>query len=210
MRSFWVGAVALLLAGCGSLIGPSNPPPQIYVLKPVFKPLYDVPKVAWQLAVSRPEMAEMLDTDRIVLVRNSTLDYYADAQWTDTSSRLLQDLLIDAFEKSGRILGVGRDTGEVRSDYILQTQVRDFEAQYASENGIPTVVVSISSQMIAARTRDVIATFEATQRVPAAQNSVPAVVDAFDAAASADLEDVARWSLRAPAGSNSEKARNGR
>lgn len=209
MRSFWVGAVALLLAGCGSLIGPSNPPPQIYVLKPVFKPLYDVPKVAWQLAVSRPEMAEMLDTDRIVLVRNSTLDYYADAQWTDTSSRLLQDLLIDAFEKSGRILGVGRDTGEVRSDYILQTQVRDFEAQYASENGIPTVVVSISSQMIAARTRDVIATFEATQRVPAAQNSVPAVVDAFDAAASADLEDVARWSLRAPAGSNSEKARNG-
>ncbi len=210
MKSYCAGAfaflLALLLAGCGSLLGPSNPPPQIYVLKPQLTVLGDAPAVSWQLAVSRPEMAQMLDTDRIVLVRGAIMDYYADAQWTDPTSRLLQELLVEAFEKSGKILGVGRDTGEVRADYILQTQVRDFEAQYQGGNGAPTVSVVISAQLTAARTRDVTASFEATKSVPAAQNTVPAVVEAFDAATSAALEDIARWALRTPSAAGSAGA----
>jgi cholesterol transport system auxiliary component len=202
MKSYCAGAFAflpvLLLAGCGSLLGPSNPPPQIYVLKPPLAVLADAPAVSWQLAVSRPEMAQMLDTDRIALVRGAIMDYYADAQWTDASSRLLQGLLIEAFAKSGKILGVGRDTGEVRADYVLQTQVRDFEAQYQGGNGVPTVSIVISAQLTAARTREVVASFEATRDVPAAQNTVPAVVETFDAATSAALEDIARWALRTP------------
>jgi cholesterol transport system auxiliary component len=198
MKPYCAAAMALLLSGCGGLLGPSNPPPQIYVLKPRLEVLTDAPAVSWQLAISRPEMAETLDTDRIALIRGATMDYYADAQWTDTASRLLQALLVEAFQSSGRILGVGRDTGEVRADYILQTQVRDFEAQYQGENGAPTVVVAMSARLTAARTRAVVASFEASRSVSAAQNSVPAVIEAFDTAASEALEDIARWALRTP------------
>lgn len=198
MRQSLAGVLLLLLAGCGSLLGPSNPPLQIYVLRPRLEALQDVPTASWQIAVARPEMAQMLDTDRVALVRGATMDYYADAQWTDTASRLLQTDLMAAFEKSGKILGVGRDTGEVRADYVLQTQVRDFEAQYVSDNGAPSVAVVISARLTAARTREVIATFEASRSVAAAQNTVPAVVEAFDQATSAALEDIARWALQAP------------
>jgi len=198
MKPYHAGVLALLLSGCGSLLEPSNPPMQIYVLRPRLEALSDAPAASWQLAVARPEMAQMLDTDRVALVRGATMDYFADAQWTDTSSRLLQTGLISAFEKSGRILGVGRDTGEVRADYVLQTGVRDFEAQYQSDTGAPTVVVVISARLTSARAREVVATFEASRSAAAAQNNVPAVVEAFDEATSAALEDIVRWALRVP------------
>jgi cholesterol transport system auxiliary component len=210
MKAYCAAALFLVLAGCGSLLEPSNPPLQIFLLKPRLEALGDAPKASWQLAVAAPEMAQMLDTHRIVLVRGATMDYYADAQWTDPASRLLQGLLVEAFKESGKIVGVGRDTGEVRADYILQTQVRDFEAQYQDENGAPTVVVSISAQLTAARTREVVASFETTKNVPAAQNSVPAVVDAFGAATRAALEDIARWALRTPPATGPASAVSGR
>jgi cholesterol transport system auxiliary component len=198
MRRYLAGGLALLLAGCGSLLEPSNPPLQIYLLRPQLEALPDAPKVSWQLAIARPEMARTMDTERIALTRAATMDYYADAQWSDAASRLLQQLLIESFEKSGRILGVGQDAGEVRTDYMLQTEVRDFEAHYDSENGPPQVVVALSAKLIEARSRDVIGSFTTSHSIAASQNSVPAVVDAFNAATAAVLEDVASWTLRAP------------
>lgn len=209
MKAYCAAALFLVLAGCGSLLEPSNPPLQIFLLKPQLKALGDAPKASWQLAVAAPEMAQMLDTHRIVLVRGATMDYYADAQWADQTSHLLQDLLIEAFEKSGKIVGVGRDTGEIRADYVLHTQVRDFESQYQNENAPPAVMVSISAQLTAVRTRDVVASFDTTKTVPAAQNSVPAVVDAFDAATQSALEDIALWALRAPAAAGPAGAASG-
>jgi cholesterol transport system auxiliary component len=168
------------------------------MLKPQLEALPDAPKVSWQLAVARPEMPRTMDTERIALTRAATLDYYADAQWTDPVSRLLQQLLIEAFEKSGRILGVAQDSGEVRADYMLQTELRDFEAHYDSETGTPQVVVSLSAKLIEARSRDVIGSFATSHSAAASQNSVPAVVEAFNTATAAALEDVASWTLRAP------------
>jgi cholesterol transport system auxiliary component len=198
MKPYVAGGFALLLAGCGSLLGPSNPPLQIYMLKPQLEALSDAPNVSWQLAVARPEMPRTMDTERIALTRAAMLDYYADAQWPDPTSRLLQQLLIEAFERSGKILGVAQDSGEVRADYMLQTEVRNFEARYESENGTPQVVVSLSAKLIEARSRNVIGSFTTSHSIPASQNSVPAVVEAFNGATAAALEDVASWTLRAP------------
>jgi cholesterol transport system auxiliary component len=198
-RVFAAVAAALVLAGCGgSLLGPSEPPPQIYILKPEFRPIDDAPSVGWQLSIAEPDTAQTLQTARIALQRGQTMDYYADAQWTDSTPRLLQSLVVQAFETSGRVRGIAPESAGARADYVLETETRSFQAQYPADNGVPSVVVTIVARLVTAGHGDVIGTFETSHDAQAAQNTVPAVVQAFDAATSQSLEDIVEWTLKVP------------
>jgi cholesterol transport system auxiliary component len=188
-------AVLLLLSGCSGLIGPSGPPPQIYVLQPDLRALDDAPRVTWQLAVAAPDASESLDTPRIALHRGATLDYFADARWTDAVPLLVQAKLVEAFEKSARIPAVAATSDAVRADYVLETTLRDFQARYDSPNGAPTIVVDIVVHVVTVGRNDVIATHDFHQEAPAARNDIPSVVAAFNQAAGAAFEEIAGWTL---------------
>src|SRR5690606_34016020 len=125
-------AIGALAAGCTSVIpGATAEPPKIYDLTP--KSTFDpkIPKVRWQLVVDTPVAQASLNTTRIALSRTPiTVDYYARAVWTDTAPKLVQTRLIESFENSGKIISVGRDAVCLRSDYILKTELRHFEALY--------------------------------------------------------------------------------
>ena len=190
------GAALLMLAGCGGLLGPSGPPLQLYRLRPTF-PAAGGPSVSWQLAVARPLAPQSLDTERIALMRGAMMDYYADAQWNDSAPRLVQSLLVEAFEKSGRILAVAGESGAVHADYTLECEIRDFDAQYASDNGAPMIVVEIEARLLGPH-GTVVASLDAKQTAPASANSVPSAVAAFDQAVSATLAQIVTWTLSAP------------
>jgi cholesterol transport system auxiliary component len=197
-RGVIAGSVAMLsLTGCGSLLGPSGPPPQIYRLDPVLPAWAAGSNVSWQLAVARPAATQTLDTERIALMRGVAMDYYADAQWNDSVPRLVQSLLIEAFERSGRILAVARESDGVRPDYTLETEIRDFDAQYATENSAPTVVVDIMARLLGQQ-GSVVASHEVKQSAPAAANNVASVVGAFDQALGAALAQIVTWTLQLP------------
>jgi cholesterol transport system auxiliary component len=197
-RHLVVGTAALFgLTGCGSLIGPSGPPPQIYRLAPEFPPAAGGAPASWQLAVAPPNASQTLDTVRITLVRGETMDYYADAQWNDTAPRLVQSLLVEAFEQSGRIAAVAPESAGLHANYVLATDIRDLDAQYDSANGAPNVVVEIEAKLVGDRGK-VVASFDARQSARATQNSVAAVVAAFDQATGATLAQIVTWTLQAP------------
>ena len=197
-RGLLVSSTALLLlSGCGGLIGPSNPPPQIYVLDPDLRALNDGPAVAWQLAVAAPDASESLDTPRIALHRGATLDYFADARWTDAVPLLVQAKLVEAFEKSGRIPAVAATSDAVRADYVLETTLRDFQARYDGANGVPVIVVDIVAHIVTVGRNDVIATHDFHQEATAARNDIPSVVAAFNQASGAAFEEIAGWTMRA-------------
>ena len=139
---------SLALSGCGSLIGPSDPPLQIYRLAPEFPAAAGGAPVTWQLSVGRPTTAQTLDSERVALVRGATMDYYADAQSDDTVPRLVQSLLVEAFERSGRIAAVAPESEGLRTDFMLVTELRDFEAQYGDANGAPIVTVDIAAKLL--------------------------------------------------------------
>lgn len=190
------GAAMLALAGCGSLLGPSGPPLQLYRLRPAFPPMGG-PSVSWQLAVARPSAPQSLETERIALMRGAMMDYYADAQWNDSAPRLVQSLLVEAFEKSGRILAVAAESGGMHGDYTLECEIRDFDAQYASDNGVPVIVVEIEARLLGPH-GTVVASLDAKQAQPASANSVASVVAAFDQATAATLAQIVTWTLSAP------------
>ncbi|MGH6871944.1 MAG: ABC-type transport auxiliary lipoprotein family protein [Rhizomicrobium sp.] len=187
-------AATVLLAGCGSLLSPSNPPAQIYVLDPGFSALPGA-AVDWALVIGQTDVPNVYDTERLALKRNETMDYYANTQWTDSTPRMLQSLMVEAFEKSGRIKAVARDSGGVRGDYVLTSELRHFEALYDQGDGAPQVNVNIVVKLLALPRRDVLATHDAFQRVRATANSVPAVVQAFNQATGATIADIVQWAL---------------
>jgi cholesterol transport system auxiliary component len=191
-----VGGSTLVLAGCGGIVGPSDPPPQIYVIQPQLQALSSMPKVPWQLVVGQPSASESLDTLRIALIRGQALDYYANAQWTDSVPLLFQTLLVQSFENSGKVVAVASATEGVRADYVLGTEIRNFEAHYASDNGAPTIVVDVVARLLTVDQRDVTATLFSRHEAPAARNDLPSVVSAFDQAVGATLGEIAAWTLR--------------
>ncbi|HEY7977902.1 MAG TPA: ABC-type transport auxiliary lipoprotein family protein [Rhizomicrobium sp.] len=183
------------LSACGGLLGPSEAPPQIYVLHPQFGPVDRAPAVQWQFGVTEPVSPAVFDNKRITLILGQTMDYYADSSWSDQTPDLLQSLLVEAFEKSGKIKAVGRNSAGVRADILVTTEIRDFSAHYDVKDGIPTIVVDIVAKLVTATRHDVIATFDARREVRASVNSVPAVVAAFNDATGHAINDIVSWSL---------------
>lgn len=208
-RRALLAAVPLLLglAGCGSLIGPSNPPPQIYVLNPTFAPV-DAPTVSWQLSVARPDAADVYDTQRIAILRDGVMDYYADAQWTDETEPLLQRMLVTGFEKSGHIPAVASERDGMHTDDILQIEVRNFVARYDNDDGAPTADVELVAKLLTADRHMVIGTLDSHHEALASANSIPAAVAAFNVATGQAVDEIVGWTLRtgqAPASASDEK-----
>jgi cholesterol transport system auxiliary component len=196
-RGLLLGGAAITLAACGGIIGPQNPPAQIYLLQPSFAAV-EGPTVPWQLAVEQPTTVDSLDRQRIAIYRGDTMDYYADAEWTDQAPALIQTLLVQAFEKSGKISGVARDSDGLHADYLLQLELRDFEARFDTPDGAPTVVVTIVARLLKAPGREVVATLYSSHQARASENKIPAAVAAFNQATGETMEEIVAWALRAP------------
>jgi cholesterol transport system auxiliary component len=187
------------LTGCSGLIGPSGAP-KLYMLRPADAPAVNGPKVNWALSIPVPDASAALDSDRIAILRPpASLDYYAGAAWPDHLPILVQSALLEAFEDSGRIKAVARDSDGAHADYILATDLRDFEARYDKPDGAPTAVVRIGAKLIGALKRDIAAEFDAAEEVQAGANSVDAAVAALDEALARALTKIVAWALAAQA-----------
>jgi cholesterol transport system auxiliary component len=198
-RALLLGGAALALAGCSDLIGPSTAPVQLYALKPSGGAPTVGPKVPWHLSVGMPTATDYLDRSRIALIKSDTsVDYFADSQWTDHLPMLVQEALVEAFENSGRIDGVAAESDGFKADYVLQTDLRDFEARYDQPDGIPTAVIRIEAKIAPTIGRNIVSSLQASHQVQATQNSVAAAVQAMDAALGQALSDIVNWALSQP------------
>src|SRR5258706_3070967 len=192
------GASAIVLGACSGIIGRRASSP-IYVLRPSYAPASAGPPVRWQLTVELPEAPDALDSMRIVLLQPSgQMDYYADANWQDRLPSALQGTLVEAFEASGRMQAVGRDTEGLKSDYLLVTDIRDFQARYSAPDAAPTAVVRIVAKLIATRTRTIVVSKDAHAEIQAARNDVPSVIAAFNQALAAVQSQIVEAALNAP------------
>lgn len=192
------GLSSVTLAACSGIVGPPEASP-LYQLKPAVPAASGGGRVPWQLSITLPETPDSLDTDRIVLVQpDNRLDFYANARWPDRVPFLVQSALIEAFENSGRIGAVGRDTEGLKSNYFLLTDIRDFQARYDAPDAPPTVVIRIATKMIAANTRTIVRSMTAKAESATTVNSVPAVAGAFNQALASAVGQIVNWALDAP------------
>ena len=197
-RLLLAGVSGLALAGCGGLIGPTEAP-RLYVLKPALPKAAQGAKADWALSIALPDATAGLDSQRIAILRPPAgMDYFADAAWPDRLSVLVQNALLQAFEDCGRIDAVAPDSDGTHADYILATDLRDFEARYDQPDGVPVAVVRIGARLVGAVKRNIAGRFEAAEEVPATQNSVEAAVAALDEALARALVKIVAWALDMP------------
>ena len=175
-------------------------PTTLYTLTPknTFPP--DLPSVNWQLVVELPTAAAGIDSSRIALSHDPfTLEYYAKAAWTDNAPGMVQTLLIESFERTGKIVAVGPELAGLRPDFILKTDLRAFQANYRGGDPVPTVVVRVSAKLVAMPQRRIVRAIDSDKSVKAAGSKFEDVLNAFDDALGHVLKDIVVYTLTTPA-----------
>ena len=209
MRSLRLGlALAVLAGAAGCSLPGTGDPPQLYTLTP--KSTFDasLPRVEWQLVVERPVAAAGINTQRIAYQRSPvTLDYFARASWTDLAPALVQTLLIESFENTGRIRAVSRESTQLRPDYILQTELREFQAENDASGRQPIARVRLNGKLIRMPDRTIVGNRTVSRTATSARSDIEGIVLAFDEALGGVMKEMVEWALRAP-GTTDRPTRN--
>ena len=199
-RPALIAAVLIgLLAGCGGLL-PSPPERQLYRVSPQVSFAAGLPHVAAQLLVATPTAPAGLDTRRIALTRSPvSLDYFADAEWTDRVPFVVQAALVEAFDKSAALAGVGPESLGLRVDFVLDTAITEFQAAYASPDRPPQAAVALNAKLIRMPDRKMVAQASFRADSPASGKTLAEIVHAFDAALGEAARNIVIWAVTNPA-----------
>ena len=198
-RRWLSSAVALALTGCAGLLG-VGPAPHLYRITATSTYLANLPHPAGQLLVDVPSAPAGIDTARIALSRSAvSIDYFADSAWTDRVPLLVQTALLESFENSNAITAIDRESVGLRADFILETEIRHFEAVYDSPDRAPNIWVAINARLVDPSGRSIVARASFEQRHSASANEIPQIVIAFDEALGGVMKDIVLWTVRNPA-----------
>jgi cholesterol transport system auxiliary component len=161
---------------------------------------------AWALIVAEPRAISPLNSTRIAVMPTAgEIQTFKGVRWRDASPVLLQQLLIQAFQDSARLSGIGPPTSILHADFALQTDLRDFQAEYRGAK-VPTVVISLNGQLIDNSTGLALARQLFTIEQPCEGTAIPQVFAAFQVALDRLLPQVVAWTTEAGDLSWSRKA----
>ncbi len=194
----WVGLVALgavlLLPACTIL--PKPEPLEVYLLPAIAPVSASATKAApWSLRVARPAAGVHLSGQRIVVVpADNRVSVYKGAGWSDPAPVLVRNRLLDAFRADGRVAALSSDDKQLQADFELDSDLRAFQSEY--RDGRAEAVVRLDARLVHTATRRIVASRSFALRAPATDTAVPAVVQAFGAAADRLAAEVVEWTVR--------------
>lgn len=186
-KSFLAAALgaALLCAGCGGGLFRSDiPVPATYVLLPAepVEASSGSPTRTVDLVVGVPHVAPGLDTQRIAVLRERRLDYFRDARWGGTTAEIVQALVVATLQDRALFRSVTAEQARIAAHYMLDIEVRDFQAQYDDSNA-PGVQVAFLARIVRIADRRLIGTVRVAADRVAQANRMSAVAAAFEEAA---------------------------
>jgi cholesterol transport system auxiliary component len=147
-----------------------------------------------QLLVADPSALKALDSEQILVrVSGAEIRYLSQSQWSDRLTRVVQSKLVEAFENTGRLGGVGKPGQGLAIDFQLITDVRAFEI---SAEGGDRGVVEISAKLLNDRNGTVKAQRVFRAEVPSAGSDNSAYVAALDRAFARVTADIVGWTLQ--------------
>jgi cholesterol transport system auxiliary component len=192
--------LALSLSGCAGLATLTSvvTPKDLYEVTPKSTYDSDLPTVTSQIVVEEPTAAGGLNTDRIAVKPNPYLvQYFPESSWVDRAPLLVQTLLIESFENTGKVGSVGRQAIGLTSDYTVLTDLREFQAQSGAEASDPlTVVVQINMKLVREPQGVIVASSSFGSEVEVESNEILDVVGAFDRALGRVMRDAVDWAVR--------------
>ena len=132
-------ALALLgvlgLSGCAELgvLTAATTAPDLYALSPKSTFASTLPEVDSQIVIEVPTADASINTDRIAVKPNPLqVKYFGGARWVDRAPLVVQRLLVESFENTGKVGAVSQTAVGLRADYTIVTDLREFQAEVSS------------------------------------------------------------------------------
>jgi cholesterol transport system auxiliary component len=185
-------ASVLSMSACttGSLFDSDTPPPTGYVLAPVPAAQALTTPIPVDVSVSRPDLGAGLDSDRIAVLKGRQLDYYRGVRWGSRAIEMVQNLVVDSLQDQGLFRSMSTEQARVAGDYVLDLQVRDFQAEYSPGDDTPSVRVSMVGRIIRVLDRELVGTISSSATADAESDRMGAVTAAFEVASHRAILDL--------------------
>lgn len=183
----------LTLVACGIVDPP--PPPRQFRLAP--RPTFPdgLPQVEWSLVINDPIAERPVDSMRIALLIDDTeYRYYEEADWADSLPLMVGAQMVQAFRDSGHIQVVTGSQAGLRSDFVLQSNLRDFQIEQSGAEPLAAHVV-LYVDLLGMPRREVVGTTRLEGRARIEGGGIDGVVHAFDAAFAEVLTGLVSWTL---------------
>lgn len=146
-----------------------------------------------QILVPQPTALKALESDQVIVrLSASEIQYLAKSQWGDVLPRLVQSKLVEVFENSGRIGGVGKPGQGLAIDYQVLTDIRAFEV----DTGANVANVEIFAKLLNDRNGTVKIQQLFSAKVPVSGAENRDFVQALDRAFAKVAGDIVDWTLR--------------
>ena len=191
----------LLLGACSSLLPSSGPAPDLYTLSPATRFPDGLQRADWQLMIEEPSAVGGVDSNRIAVQPTpNEVRYFAEVRWVERAPRLVQGLLVESFERSRAIAAVERYTVGFKADYVLRSEIRDFQAELFGADA-PVVHVRLTAKLVRASRQDILWSRDFEARVPADSVTVTAtdIIAGFDQALGQVMAELVAATLNGPA-----------
>ncbi len=194
IRLFLMVAVSLL-AACSVLGSGQRDPVTLYAPQVEIAPDPAWPTVEWQLAVVTPSATRVVDSPRIaVRPVPGEIQVYKGVSWSQPPTDMIESVLLQGFEDSGRIPGVARSGTGIGARYRLIMDLRRFEADYAGAS-VPAAVIELNAKLLDVRDQRVVASRTFNQSRTAASTDVAQVTGAFNQALQQLGDEIIGWTL---------------
>ncbi len=147
-----------------------------------------------QILVPEPSALKALDSEQILVrVGGAEVQYLSKSQWSDKLPRMVQAKLVQAFENTGKLGGVGKPGQGLAIDYQIVTDIRAFEIDTVTRRAKVEISVKILNDKNGeVRTQKI---FSAATPVSAGAGN-PAFIKALDAAFTSVAGEIVDWTLR--------------
>ncbi|HVV96666.1 MAG TPA: ABC-type transport auxiliary lipoprotein family protein [Rhodanobacteraceae bacterium] len=151
-------------------------------------------RVDWQLAIDTPLASDTLDTSRMLVMPSpGAIETYKGGRWSDTAPLVLRTLLIQAFQDSGRIVGVGAVASGLHGDFVLSIDLYDFETQY--RDGAPHAVIRLNARLGDSSVNRIAASRAFEVDAPVGGTTAADAAAAIEQAVNRLLPDIVGWTL---------------
>lgn len=186
----------LLLASCSSLLNVQRQPFTTYspaIGRAVTTPAG--PRVDWQLIIETPLCSATLDTTRMLVMPSpGVLEVFPSARWRDTTPALLRSMIVQGFENTGRIVGIGSAQSGLRADYALAIDLRDFQLEI--HGGAAQAVVRFQANLLDYTSNRVLATRSFSAQTPSAGADAANAFVAFEKTLDTVIPQLVEWTLQ--------------
>ncbi|MCJ7993134.1 membrane integrity-associated transporter subunit PqiC [Rhizobium cremeum] len=146
-----------------------------------------------QLLIADPSALKAVDSEQVLVrVSGSEIRYLSNAQWSDKLSRMVQSKLVEAFENTGKLGGVGKPGQGLAIDYQLITDIRAFEID---TSGSDRAVVEISAKLLNDRNGTVKAQRAFSASVPTGGSTNEVYIRAMDRAFGQVTAEIVAWTM---------------